>query len=118
MSHLLGDGSASVNTGRIVIELRFTAHDSFLEEKMKIKLVFAALIVAVTFLTVELINAESEKKMNEQTMKNLSTAMHGEAFAYAMRPDELIPSLPHEDAMRNAPQTDGTFFKVPKVIER
>ena len=42
----------------------------------------------------------------------------GEAFAYAMRPDELIPSLPHEEAMRNAPQTDGTFFKVPKVIER
>jgi aspartyl-tRNA(Asn)/glutamyl-tRNA(Gln) amidotransferase subunit C len=42
----------------------------------------------------------------------------GRRFAYAMRPDELIPSLPHEDAMRNAPQTDGAFFKVPKVIER
>jgi rubrerythrin len=50
---------------------------------MKIKFVFATLIVAVTFLTVELINAEMEKKMNEQTIKNLSTAMHGEAFAYA-----------------------------------
>jgi len=42
----------------------------------------------------------------------------GEAFAYAMRPDELIPCLPHDEAMSNAPQTDGTFFKVPKVIER
>jgi aspartyl-tRNA(Asn)/glutamyl-tRNA(Gln) amidotransferase subunit C len=42
----------------------------------------------------------------------------GDPFAYAMRPDELIPSLPHKDAMGNAPQTDGTFFKVPKVIER
>jgi aspartyl-tRNA(Asn)/glutamyl-tRNA(Gln) amidotransferase subunit C len=42
----------------------------------------------------------------------------GEAFAYAMRPDELVPSLPHDEAMSNAPQTDGTFFKVPKVIER
>jgi aspartyl-tRNA(Asn)/glutamyl-tRNA(Gln) amidotransferase subunit C len=42
----------------------------------------------------------------------------GEAFAYAMRADELVPCLPHEEAMRNAPQTDGTFFKVPKVIER
>ena len=50
---------------------------------MKIRLVLAALIVAVTFLTVEFISAESEKKMNEQTIKNLSTAMHGEAFAYA-----------------------------------
>jgi len=41
-----------------------------------------------------------------------------ESFANAMRPDELRPSLPHEEAMSNAPQTDGTFFKVPKVIER
>jgi aspartyl-tRNA(Asn)/glutamyl-tRNA(Gln) amidotransferase subunit C len=39
-------------------------------------------------------------------------------FAYAMRPDERRPSLPHDEALRNAPATDGTFFKVPKVIER
>lgn len=39
-------------------------------------------------------------------------------FAYAMRPDELRPSLPREEALRNAPQSDGIFFKVPKVIER
>jgi aspartyl-tRNA(Asn)/glutamyl-tRNA(Gln) amidotransferase subunit C len=42
----------------------------------------------------------------------------GDAFAYAMRPDELRPCLPHDEAMQNAPQTDGTFFKVPKVIEK
>jgi aspartyl-tRNA(Asn)/glutamyl-tRNA(Gln) amidotransferase subunit C len=41
-----------------------------------------------------------------------------EAFVYALRPDELRPCLPHEEAMENAPETDGTFFKVPKVIER
>lgn len=45
-------------------------------------------------------------------------ATAGKAFAYAMRADELRPSLPHEEAMKNAPRTDGTFFKVPKVIER
>jgi aspartyl-tRNA(Asn)/glutamyl-tRNA(Gln) amidotransferase subunit C len=42
-------------------------------------------------------------------------------FDYAYRQDiveGLRPSLPHEEAMRNAPETDGTFFKVPKVIER
>ncbi len=42
-------------------------------------------------------------------------------FAYAMRDDiveGLRKSLPHEDALQNAPNTDGTFFKVPKVIER
>ena len=36
----------------------------------------------------------------------------------ALRDDQLRPSLPHEAAMQNAPQTDGTYFKVPKVIER
>jgi aspartyl-tRNA(Asn)/glutamyl-tRNA(Gln) amidotransferase subunit C len=45
-------------------------------------------------------------------------ATGSEAFSYAMRPDELRPSLPHDEAMSNAPQTDGTFFKVPKVIEK
>ncbi len=39
-------------------------------------------------------------------------------FAYAMRADEPRPCLPHDEALRNAPVTDGTFFKVPKVIER
>jgi aspartyl-tRNA(Asn)/glutamyl-tRNA(Gln) amidotransferase subunit C len=39
----------------------------------------------------------------------------------AMRDDKLYglrPSLPHEEALANAPESDGTFFLVPKVIER
>ena len=36
----------------------------------------------------------------------------------ALRSDESRPSLPHNEALRNAPVTDGIFFKVPKVIER
>lgn len=39
-------------------------------------------------------------------------------FEYAMRPDELGPCLDHKLALANAPDSDGTFFKVPKVIER
>jgi aspartyl-tRNA(Asn)/glutamyl-tRNA(Gln) amidotransferase subunit C len=42
-------------------------------------------------------------------------------FAYAIREDVkegLRKSLPHDVAMKNAPDTDGTFFEVPKVIER
>ena len=35
-----------------------------------------------------------------------------------LRADELRPCLPHNDAMSNAPQSDGTFFRVPKVIEK
>jgi aspartyl-tRNA(Asn)/glutamyl-tRNA(Gln) amidotransferase subunit C len=39
-------------------------------------------------------------------------------FEYAMREDKAKPSLPQETVMENAPETDGAFFKVPKVIER
>ena len=30
----------------------------------------------------------------------------------------LRKSLPHDVALENAPDSDGTFFRVPKVIER
>ena len=30
----------------------------------------------------------------------------------------LRPSLPHQEALANAPDADDDFFKVPKVIER
>jgi aspartyl-tRNA(Asn)/glutamyl-tRNA(Gln) amidotransferase subunit C len=44
-----------------------------------------------------------------------------ERFAYAIREDArngLRESLPHDVAVKNAPDSDGTFFEVPKVIER
>jgi aspartyl-tRNA(Asn)/glutamyl-tRNA(Gln) amidotransferase subunit C len=44
-----------------------------------------------------------------------------ECFAYASREDVhegLRKSLPRELVLANAPDTDGTFFRVPKVIER
>lgn len=36
----------------------------------------------------------------------------------ALREDILRPSLPHAAALANAPDSDGDFFKVPKVIEK
>jgi len=44
-----------------------------------------------------------------------------ERFAYASREDileGLRKSLPHEEALANAPDADEHFFQVPKVIER
>ena len=44
-----------------------------------------------------------------------------ERFAYASCEDVhegLRKSLPHDVALENAPDSDGTFFKVPRVIER
>ena len=44
-----------------------------------------------------------------------------ERFIYAYREDKLHglrESFRREEALKNAPESDGTFFKVPKVIER
>jgi aspartyl-tRNA(Asn)/glutamyl-tRNA(Gln) amidotransferase subunit C len=44
-----------------------------------------------------------------------------ERFAYASREDileGLRKSLPHQEALANAPDPDDDFFQVPKVIER
>jgi aspartyl-tRNA(Asn)/glutamyl-tRNA(Gln) amidotransferase subunit C len=38
--------------------------------------------------------------------------------ADSLRPDEVTPSLSREKVLACAPDTDGVFFKVPKVIER
>jgi aspartyl-tRNA(Asn)/glutamyl-tRNA(Gln) amidotransferase subunit C len=39
-------------------------------------------------------------------------------FEHALRPDALGACLPRDAALGNAPETDGAFFKVPKVIEK
>jgi aspartyl-tRNA(Asn)/glutamyl-tRNA(Gln) amidotransferase subunit C len=44
----------------------------------------------------------------------LAPAKHGET----LRPDEILPATDRAEVMREAPETDGRFFKVPKVIER
>ena len=44
-----------------------------------------------------------------------------ERFSYARRediPEGLRKSLAREEALASAPDSDGVFFKVPKVIER
>jgi aspartyl-tRNA(Asn)/glutamyl-tRNA(Gln) amidotransferase subunit C len=48
-------------------------------------------------------------------------AKSGSEFDYATRedvPEGLRKSLSQEAALQNAPDADGTFFRVPKVIER
>ncbi len=42
---------------------------------------------------------------------------HAFALANVARPDEPVPGLPHEEAMRNAPQKANGLFIVPKIVE-
>jgi aspartyl-tRNA(Asn)/glutamyl-tRNA(Gln) amidotransferase subunit C len=62
-------------------------------------------------------------------MTQVNAAMHAESTADAeshgsvasgnvLRADSPRPSLDCAHAMAAAPETDGTYFKVPKVIER
>ena len=49
------------------------------------------------------------------------TKQGSERFAYVLREDRvegLRGSLDQEEALANAPDADGQFFRVPKVIER
>ena len=54
-----------------------------------------------------------------QVVSAIATAGEdSDPFAYAQRADEVTPGLSRKVALSNAPDTDGTCFKVPKVIER
>jgi aspartyl-tRNA(Asn)/glutamyl-tRNA(Gln) amidotransferase subunit C len=55
------------------------------------------------------------------TCYNADTSTAGSPFANATREDILYglrSSLPHAEALENAPDANENFFTVPKVIER
>jgi aspartyl-tRNA(Asn)/glutamyl-tRNA(Gln) amidotransferase subunit C len=49
---------------------------------------------------------------------DLVAGTESKAAAQPLRADEVAPSLSRERVLESAPDTDGIFFKVPKVIER
>ena len=53
-----------------------------------------------------------------QVGEQLRPSQDSSAPAHRLRPDVVIPSLRREEALACAPDTDGVFFRVPKVIER
>jgi aspartyl-tRNA(Asn)/glutamyl-tRNA(Gln) amidotransferase subunit C len=55
---------------------------------------------------------------NAEPMAQVASRYGSGAASDAMRPDEPRSCLSHEEALQNAPVSDGTFFKVPKVIEK
>jgi aspartyl-tRNA(Asn)/glutamyl-tRNA(Gln) amidotransferase subunit C len=58
-----------------------------------------------------------------EKLQNLDTATveptsHAMPLKNVFREDEVKPSLPVKDVLKNAPAKEGNFFKVPKVIEQ
>jgi len=59
------------------------------------------------------------KQLNELDVSGVEPMTHAlaESGATPLRPDEVLPSLLPEEAVGAAPAREGTFFKVPRIIE-
>ena len=57
------------------------------------------------------------EKLKELDVTNVESTAHAVPMVNVTRADELRPSLPHEDALRNAPRQANGLFIVPKIVE-
>jgi aspartyl-tRNA(Asn)/glutamyl-tRNA(Gln) amidotransferase subunit C len=56
-------------------------------------------------------------KLNELNTDDIEPMMHAQEMTNVYRDDDVAPSLDRDDALRNAPNTDGEYFLVPKILE-
>jgi aspartyl-tRNA(Asn)/glutamyl-tRNA(Gln) amidotransferase subunit C len=56
------------------------------------------------------------EKLNQLDTENVAPLSHMAEHTNVLRDDELAPSLPQEEALRNAPEKTDQYFKVPRVI--
>ena len=57
------------------------------------------------------------EKLKELDVDGVEPTAHAVPMVNVTRADEIRPSLPHEDALRNAPRQAGGLFIVPKIVE-
>jgi aspartyl-tRNA(Asn)/glutamyl-tRNA(Gln) amidotransferase subunit C len=57
------------------------------------------------------------EKLKELDVSNVEPTAHAVPMVNVTRADEIRPSLPHEDALRNAPRQANGLFIVPKIVE-
>lgn len=57
-------------------------------------------------------------KLNELNTDGVEPLLHMSEEANIFREDEIRGSITREEGLKNAPSTDGVFFKVPKVIKK
>ena len=57
-------------------------------------------------------------KLNELDLDDVKPLLHMTDEINVLREDEIKGSVSREEALQNAPVTDGVFFKVPKVIKK
>jgi len=57
------------------------------------------------------------EKLRELDVTNVEPTAHAVPLVNVTRADELRPSLPYEEALRNAPRQANGLFIVPKIVE-
>jgi aspartyl-tRNA(Asn)/glutamyl-tRNA(Gln) amidotransferase subunit C len=56
-------------------------------------------------------------KLDELDIKDVEPTAHILKVRNVFREDKSRPSLPREKALHNAPESNGNFYRVPKIIE-
>jgi len=57
------------------------------------------------------------EKLRELDVSNVEPTAHAIPLVNVVRKDDVRPSMPHEDALRNAPSKANGLFLVPKIVE-
>ena len=61
---------------------------------------------------------EFVEKLSELDTSGIEPLLHMSPAINVLRDDRPEGSIPREEALANAPATDGTYFKTPKVIRK
>lgn len=57
------------------------------------------------------------EKLSQLDVSKVEPTAHAVPMVNITRVDEVRPSLPHEEALRNAPRKAGGLFVVPQIVE-
>lgn len=57
-------------------------------------------------------------KLNELDTTNVAPLIYMSNEVNVLREDEIKQEITQQEALKNAPQKDSDYFKVPKVIEK
>ena len=60
---------------------------------------------------------EHAAKVGEVATSDVPPTAYAIPRSNVFRPDELVPSLPLEDVLANAPEVESERFKVPPIVE-
>jgi aspartyl-tRNA(Asn)/glutamyl-tRNA(Gln) amidotransferase subunit C len=69
-------------------------------------------------LTADLVKIlEHIDQLNELETDDVEPMVHAIEFENVFREDQIRESLPRDEALANAPKTDGRYFLVPQILE-